>query len=137
MGASVDEVLAVVEDQEHLAGLELLTECFEQGRAGPLAHPKRLSHGLRQERRRGQRSELCQGDAIVVLGARGSAHLERETRLAYPAWSCEREQTGVAKKQLDLGELLVTANETRQWSSQRAGGHTERLPPQWAVADEL
>ena len=112
--AGGDQVLAVVEEEQQVLGLEKGRQGLDQRLAGRLAHAKGRGDGLGHQRRVGERGQLDQPDAIRVARELGSRRLDRQPGLAAAAGAGQGEQPGGGEQSLDLGDLALASDEARQ-----------------------
>ena len=119
VGGGVEQLLEVVEHEQHLAAAEHGGQPFALGRAELLGDLGDHAGGVVE---RGQLDELR---AVGEARRRAVGELEREVRLADAAWPGQREQPHVGVgEQLGGGqEVLVAAEQRRRRHGQRGGEH--------------
>ena len=91
-GAGVDQMLTVVEDQQHALGLQVGEHDLQIGVARPFRQAKDLGHGLGDEGGVGQGRKIHQPHAICKVIGDLCADLQGEARLTYAAAAGERQQ---------------------------------------------
>jgi hypothetical protein len=114
LGDGVDQVLAVVQQEQHTPAGKVLGQHVGGRPAGLLDQAERAGDGLGQQRLVAEPVELDQphpaGEGPAVLP--GDA--QREPRLADPAHPGHRHQTGGRQQPLHLGHLVAAADEAGQ-----------------------
>ncbi len=139
------EVLAVVHDEQGVAGLERVDEPLEAvtcpARRGGLEQQVRLARAEDGEQGRdevvsvGQRRELGEPDAAGGRRDELGRELARQARLAGSAGADERHQAVAREQRADPLALLVTADEARQRGAQVAApGPRRGGGGRWPVA---
>ena len=114
-GGVREQVLGVVEQQEHPLAAEHLREHVLDRPAGLLDHVERLRRVPEHERRVAQRGERDPPDAVVEAVRGLGRGLEREPGLAGAAGAGEREQADAVPEPLDhLVQLPRAAEELRR-----------------------
>ena len=125
-GAGRDQMLAVVEDQQHARLAELGAEAFK-GRALRGKRETERGGSLRRHQRGvAEASQLHQPDTIAARAQPRRRSLESEAGLARPTGAGEREQATTVKQTGDLPQLPVAPDEARQRDRQVM---TSRLRP--------
>ncbi len=107
----MEQVLAVVEDEEHVPVLEMAHQRFAHRPAGGFLNPQRARHRLRHEPRVTQRGELDQPDAVGKIFADFGGELERQPALADAADAEQREQARVGEELRHLRHLGIAPDE--------------------------
>ena len=138
-GAGLDDVLAVVQEEERVALLEQGDERRLRGLAGALPRPHRGQRGARDERRVGGGREGREVDEphAVGDGAGATGHgLEGESGLAHAPRAGQRHQRARGEQAPDLRELPLAPDEAGELHGQvggvgvrRAQGETGAGPP--------
>ena len=95
-GAGVDQVLAIVEQQQQTPRLEMTAERLREVDTGALAHAQHLRDRARHQRRIGDRAELDEPHAVGIRVVRFGRHLQREARLADAAHAHAASAAGFA-----------------------------------------
>ena len=109
-GADRQQVLAVVENQHQLAPLQKSAQCIDERLTGVLAHAQDLRYLGRNQRRIEQRAEVDEPHAIAIGVDEIGASLQRQTRLADPADTDERQQSTLGEQSLDVRQLALAAD---------------------------
>ena len=128
LGACVDQVLAIIQYQQHILIAQVRGERGEQRPAGLLTHTQHGGDCLRNERRIGQWRQLDQPDSIREPRVHRRRQLQRQAGLAGAAWPSERQQAGVSKRGGNRRQLVCAADEAGQLCRQvvRHGGDRGR-----------
>jgi hypothetical protein len=121
----LDEVLAVIQDEQQRARPQILLEGRARRAAGLFALPERRSDRLRNKGRIGQRSQLDQPDPVGVALQDVRGYLERQPGLAGPTGSDDRQQRRGPEQALDLGHLLLPPDEAGELPGQVIRKHVE------------
>src|SRR5581483_3943913 len=116
-GACVDQVLAVVEDEQQSATANRLDEDAERRRVRPLIDVQRTGNLLEQWLGIGERRELDPGNA-VERGRRTNGDLAREARLTTAAGTGERDEPHRGNQSYQVVELTVTPDKAREMHGQ-------------------
>ena len=116
-----NQLLDVVEHEQHLSGPQVLQQPLVHRSAPALGHTKRSGHGRDNERgvfERGQRDER---DAVCELRGEIGSHLHRQSCFADTAWPGQRHQTHILPLQQGLGlcALLFAIDEPPARHGQR------------------
>ena len=110
----VDDVLAVVEQQQRA----LAAQCgFDEGERRDVAfcaRAKRARDRMRDKRRVGHRREFHEPDPIVERAGQLAGRLDCQACLAGPARTDQRDQPRLACRLADLCQRLPASDETRQ-----------------------
>ena len=108
----IHDVLAVVEDQQHLAPAEVGREGFAQRAARFLAHAQRVGHGIRQAGILFEGGQLDQPDPVRKIVHQLASDLDGEPGFSGSAGAEEGEDAGLPEQILDLLQLAGPADET-------------------------
>ncbi len=111
LGTGRDQVLAVVDDQQHLAVLRVLHQRLDDRAPRLLLHAEHRRDRLRHEPRVRHRRELDEPDAVGVVVDDLGADLQRQSRLADAAGAGQRQQPRRREESADLGELALAPDE--------------------------
>jgi len=134
LGDRVDQVLAVVEDQQHPPGLQqlhqplhriLLRRQGDRAWPEPTADAQGRGHGVGHRPLAAQRGQLDQPDPVGDVVGQAGRHLHGQAGLARPARTGEGDQPGLFEHGGDPGHLLVPADEAGQRDA-RVGPRTGR-----------
>ena len=107
----VNEVLAVIQEQQHLARLTVVAQLIQQGTQPFVAHAQRRGDGLRDQVRVCQPRQVGEPDAITKVLREPACHFQAEPRLARSAGAGQRQQPGGIEQAGDLPHLALAANE--------------------------
>jgi hypothetical protein len=124
--AGLHHVLAVVQNEQELAGLEGIREGLGERAARRLAQAQRPGHALRDERRLRQRRQLHHPDPIRVVLEELSGELQGQTGLAAAGRPREREQPRARQQAPQLVDLALPADEARRLERQVVGQELQR-----------
>ena len=114
-------MFAVVDDDERVRVLEMLDERVDDRTTGLLGNAKCACRcrcdqiGIRDCR------EFDEPGSIRILGAHRCRSLKCQTCLAGSPHSGDRQEPGAADELLDLGELLIPADEARRQNGEVVG----------------
>ena len=122
-GAAVDDVLAVVEDEQRVTVAHEPAHCVQRGNTGYAAADLQVSAPSRRPRRCPGATVASSTSQITSRGATGLAagKLERQTRLSHAARTRQRQQPGTTQLLPDHFELTRPANQRRRWDRQIPG----------------
>ena len=107
----LEQVLAVVDHQQHALVFQLLRHRLQQRPARLFAHAQHLRGLGRHERAVAQRREVDEPDAVGKLAGHLGRHLQAQPRLAQPAHAQQGDQARRPQRRLQLVEFTVTAQE--------------------------
>src|SRR5215212_2340446 len=111
LSTSLDEMLAVVQDQQEILFPQVAYERVDERAIRLLAYPKHVSHDLWYEfglRERGQLHEPC---PVRVGRCEVARHLQSEPCLSAPASSRKREHSRHGQGALDLDQFVLPTDE--------------------------
>src|SRR5262249_23894348 len=114
LGASSQQMLGVVENQQQLLRREMAQERIRKALARTLLESKHMGNRLRNELCVRQSRQLHQPHAVRVSVADLQGELQCEPALAAAARSTKGEQACPIHQPLELGELLLTSDEAGQ-----------------------
>ena len=116
LGAAVQHVLAVVQDEQHVLVCQRVGE--GPGERGPaaLADARAAATALATMRGSASGAELDQPDPIGVAAERARCHLKSQACLADTAWANQREQPRGAEPVVQAGDLEFPADEATELS---------------------
>ncbi len=133
--ACVDQVLAIVEHEQHPLLLEMTDERVLRGLARKIADAEHGGHRLRHEARLGQRRELDHpraiGEAVEILGR----DLQAQARLAAAPRADHRHERRLREKRTDMGEHVLPAHERRDLPRQIVALYRQRPERREAVPE--
>ena len=121
----VEEVLAVVEDEEHAPAPQRRHQHVEGRAPRRVVHAQDRGHRGHQEDRIGERRELDEPGAAGEIAREIGRHLHGQPRLPDAARPGERDQPGRADARGDLAQLLDAADERRERARDPTGGLQE------------
>ena len=98
LGACINQVLAVVEHQQHLAGAQRLGQSVKQRLVCALAHPERFSHAARHQPGVDQRCQLYEPDTLRIPLHQSRRDAQRQARFAHATGTDECQQPRVSEK---------------------------------------
>ncbi len=127
--ACLQQVLAIVENDQHLPVPYEPRQRFADGTSGLLLHPHYGCDGLRHESRIGERCELDQPHAVREIVHQPPSDLQRQPRLADAADTGERHQPVLREQLRNVLDLALAADERRQGLGQvvrRCGERAQR-----------
>ena len=113
LGAGVEDVLAVVQQQEQAALADRLHHRVHDGQARVLGYAQHGGDGDGGQVRVLQRGKIREPDPVARPVQELGRHLKPEAGLARPARAGERDQAGGGDQAAHLGELTVAADEAR------------------------
>ena len=125
-GAGVDDLLEVVEDEQHLALRQPLHELVARRLRRGLGKAERRRDPRRNEGRIADRLERDEPCPVVVLVGDVGGELERQPGLARPARTGQREQPRLRQQLAGLLQLRVPADEARELRREVVGPAVER-----------
>jgi hypothetical protein len=111
LGRSLDDVLAVVEDEQRALRLQVRGQRLQQRAVRLGAHAEQLRRLADDERRVADRRQVDEPDAVGERGQLRGGDLEREPCLAEAAHAEQRHQAGRAEMRLHLALLALAADE--------------------------
>ena len=112
--ACADDLLAIVENQEHPLVAEKRDERFQHRLARLFSQAQRGRDHGRDQRGIQHCSHVHKPDAICELVHGFGRRLQRKARLSIPARPRKRQQPSAGHQVLDLCEFLFAADETGQ-----------------------
>ena len=118
---SACRLVAVVEDEEAALAGQVVSETGHRRSGRPVLQAKRCECGLRHKRRVLHSSKLDEPGPVWVHARRLACGAQRELRLADPAGTSERQQTACREHPGEVGDLVASPHETRQFDWQVAG----------------
>ena len=121
-GARVEEVLAVVEDDEHLAGRDVVDQPGDRPAAGFVAKAERRHDRLRHELRITHAGKLDQPRTIGDAAGEVARDAEGEAGLADAPGPDEGHESGPGQGRLDVLDVPTPADERRELGGQISGG---------------
>ena len=121
LGAGLDQMLAVVQNQQHLLGSEVVRERLGQRAARLLANAQGGGHRLWHERRIRQRRQLHQPHTVFEPFHQLARRRQSQPRLAAAARAGERQQAAILQQPLYLGQLLLPSDEAGELQRQVVG----------------
>src|SRR5579864_6812598 len=116
--ARVEQMLTVVDDQQHLAWSELVLERVQNGPVVLLAHANSQRGGARDELRVAQRGNIDERGAVRVMVFESVRNLQCEARLADTRGTGQRQESATLEDQLDLADLALPTDEGRELDRQ-------------------
>ena len=125
----LDHVLAVVEDQQGTAVLEVRAHRLQQRPIGLLAHAEHLRRLADDQGRVADRRQVEEPDAVGKVVDLLRRDLQREAGLAQPAHAEQGQQARCAEQALDLLQLAIAADERRRLVGQVVRDLVDRQPP--------
>jgi len=117
----LDQVLAVVKDEEQFARLQVLDEHVEQRVAWRLADVENRGHRLDDHLRIGDRAQLHEPDALGVLFQQAAANLQRQPGLPRAAWTQQRDHPRRSQSAFDLRHFPFATDEARLLQGRQVG----------------
>ena len=117
--ARVDEVLAVVQDQQQPVPAHRHHEVVDLPLGEPVVQAVRLRDRARHQRRLGPAGQLDHRDAAVVPGRQVAGDPQGEPGLADAAGAGQRDQPCVREQVDDLAELPATTDEAGELGRER------------------
>ncbi|HLW12350.1 MAG TPA: hypothetical protein VKU81_06600 [Casimicrobiaceae bacterium] len=111
--AGVDQMLAVVEDEQQLAVSAMPGQRLRHGAARFLLDPERRGHRLRHQFRVCERRKFDQPHAVGEIIKRVGRDLKRQARLAKAAGADDGDEPCSAQQFPDLVQLTLAADERR------------------------
>jgi hypothetical protein len=120
-GGGLQEVLAVVEHDEHASIPQVVDERRGERAPGLLGDPERCRDALEDQAFVGERAELDHPAAILELVEHVGRDLQREPGLADTAGAREGEQRGRLEERARIPQLALSADERRELAGQVVG----------------
>lgn len=108
---TLEELLEVVHDNQHVSATEVVDHCLEDRPTRLLPELERLGDGGRHEARIGDRAQIDEVHAVRLAVELPSRDLQREACLPCSSRSGQREESCLAEKLPELGNLTLTPNE--------------------------
>lgn len=108
---TLEHVLAVVEDQQHLASVEMVDDLLYGISRRLVADSEGVDDRRRNLRVVGDRIQLHQRNAVAVEPTDLARQLHCETRLSDAARACQRHQSRRPERRADLRHLSSTTHE--------------------------
>jgi hypothetical protein len=127
LGTGGHEVLAVVEDKQHLRRSQVVVQYSSSRLTGSLRYAEAQRHDALHQRRIGQRGQLDEPDTVAVDAAQLFADTYRQTRLAYPTRTGQGQQARLVRQRANGRDLRLPTDKARQLDRQVA--HRSTLPP--------
>ena len=127
-------MLAVVEDQQQLARLEIGAERLHDRAARLFADAEHLRGLARDKRAVADRRKIDEPRAVAVAVEHVARDLQRQPRLAQPADPGQREQSGSSQESLGILDFALAADKRRELLRQvvrrrfQRAQRRERLP---------
>ncbi len=118
----VDQVLAVVQYQQHLPGTELCDQVFQAVAGRREVQSQRGGDGFGHEVGFRQCGEVHEAGAVPEVFAPARRHGQREPGLAAAAGPGEGQQSAAGEQVLHLGDLTLPADEGGRGRGQRMPG---------------
>jgi hypothetical protein len=122
-----NQLLGVVEHEQHLSGPQVRQQPLVQRSAPSLGQTKCPGHGRDNERGVFERGKLDERHAVCELGSQVSRHLHRQSCFADASWPGQRHQPHILPLQqgLCLGALLFAIDEpaARHGQGSKPGGN--------------
>ena len=122
----LQDVLAVIEDQQQLLALEPLRNRLVDPAALLLAHAQRLGDDAGDQFRIADRREVDEPHAIGIAIEQLRADLHRQPRLANATRANQREQAVTVEQFFDLGDVVLAADEAGGLNRKIVGQRIER-----------
>ncbi|GHO90551.1 hypothetical protein KSF_005990 [Reticulibacter mediterranei] len=115
MDSSREQLLEVIEHQQHTSRVKMLTEQIDPGLLCGLRHAKSLSEKAGNESWIAQGGTIEETDAISKSLSKCRCHSQCQTGFANTSGSCEGEQADLAAQELlvDRAQLVFASDE---WS---------------------
>ena len=107
-------MLAVVEDQQQLARLEIGAERLHDRTARLFADAEHLRGLARDKRAVANRRQIDEPRAVAVAVEHIARDLQRQPRLAQAADSGQREQSGSSQESLGILDFALAADKRRE-----------------------
>ena len=124
----LEQVLAVVQDDQHAARLEVSAKRLQQRPTRLLAHAHGLCSLGDDQRAIAQGRQIEKPDAIGILGHQLGGHLQAQPGLAQAAHAQQREQSGLGQQPLELGQFPLASKEGCKLLRQVIGDLAHRQP---------
>ena len=129
LGARLQEMLAVVQDDQQTAVPDRFCQRFQNGVSGLFLDSQNGCDGLRDHPGIGDRRELDQPNAVGVIVQHVGGRLQGQPRLAQAARAKQRHQPPFLQRAPDFGQLALTTDERGHLLRQvvrRRGERTQR-----------
>ncbi len=114
----VDDLLEIVEDEEHLPVSDRALEGLAEWLVGDLANVERRCDGRRNEPWVADGRQLDEEDTIRVSAQAFRGDLQCQARLPGAAWTGQRDEAGTFQEIADGGDLRVPADEAGELGGQ-------------------
>ena len=124
--ARVDQVLAVVEDDQQRVLAQVLAQALGDGLAGVLADTQHVTRGVGNQRWVANRREVDEPHTVGIAVQHVGGDLQRKPGLAEAAHAEERQQPRSIEEPLRLGELGLAPDERCRLLRQVVGRRLER-----------
>jgi hypothetical protein len=121
LGASVDDVLAVVEDHEDVLVPQNLEQQFDERSVRLLAKAEDAGNSRRHLRGLGSRGKVHEPDSFAAAIEQFSGDLQRQTCLAGAAGPGERHEARGLDQRADFGELGIATDKGAEKPGQIVG----------------
>jgi hypothetical protein len=115
------QVLAVIDNDQHVSCGERRTQHLQRLLAGPDADSQAARDNLWQQLRIEDRRKLDVPGAIRVFRRHASGHFDRQPGLADSTRASQREEPDRSEKRRNFRYLPLAAHKTAQWCWQRSG----------------
>ena len=109
-----DDMLAIIDDQQELLGMERRGQGLGRGSRTAQADTQYGTDGESDQLRIGERSELCKPHAVRITVEDAPAHLDGEPRLADTSRSGQRHEAMAGESCLYLCNLGLASDQTGQ-----------------------
>ena len=112
-GAGLDQVLTVVEDQQHAAPAQKFQQGVEQRPGGLFVHVQRAGHRADDQSGVGDGGEFDDADTVREIGRQMVGDLERHPGLAHSASAHECQQVRAAQQREHRRHVVLASDERR------------------------
>src|SRR5262245_46586637 len=116
--ACLNQVLAIIQDQQQAFGAQIIRNDIEDGHVWHLTQSKYPRDSWRDERNLGERRQFCHPGPIREGWQKLLPNLQCEPGLACSARTCQREQARVREQLLYFNQLALTPDEAGQLKRQ-------------------
>jgi hypothetical protein len=114
LGTVGDQMLAIVQEQQQLSGLQMIEEGLEGRLLGRMRNAERPGEELRQKRRVTERGQLHQPDAIAIPVADRPGDVQGQPRLATATRAAERDEARAGQQAFGFCQLALAPDKARQ-----------------------